>query len=100
VLAGFALVLFYDIGAISFAIAAAPSGRALLFTALGNPVEAVRILAIMSIEPDLQLLGPLGAYMSEEIGIRNSTLLLAGALLFWTVAPLVLAIDWFGRKDA
>ncbi len=100
VLAGFALVLFYDIGAISFAVAVAPSGRSLLLTALANPVESVRILAIMSIESDLRLLGPLGSYMAEEVGVRTSTFVLAGALLFWALAPLGLAIDRFAHKDA
>ena len=98
-LAGFVLVLFYDVGAISLALAVAPSGRGLLATVMGNPVEAVRILAIMSIEPDMRLLGPLGSYMSEEIGGRGSVLLLGGALLFWTAAPLGLAAEMFARKD-
>jgi Cu-processing system permease protein len=100
VLAGFALVLFYDVGVISFALAAAPSGRALLLTVLANPVEAVRILAIMSIESDLQLLGPLGAYMSEEVGVRVSTVLLCAALAVWAVVPLALAGRVFATKDA
>ena len=100
VLAGFALVLFYDVGAISFAMAVSPSGRGLLVAVLGNPVEAVRILAILSIEPDLQLLGPLGAYMSEQVGVGPSTVILLLTLLAWTAIPFALAVGLFRRKDA
>lgn len=62
VLLWFVLVLLYDLGAISLALAISPSGRTLVGVALANPAESIRLLAVMSLEKDLDVLGPLGAY--------------------------------------
>ncbi|MFA7249812.1 MAG: ABC transporter permease subunit [Dehalococcoidia bacterium] len=96
----FAMVLFYDLAAIGLALAFSPSGRGLLVTVLGNPVETVRILAVFSLEPDLEVLGPVGAYLVEELGLRTAIALLAGALVTWISAPLLLAMWLLGRQDA
>lgn len=95
----FVMVLFYDLGAIGFALAVSSSGRSLLLVVLANPVEAIRILAVMSLEPDLQVLGPVGAYLVEEVGIRTSVALLAGALVCWHALPLVAAARLFEQRD-
>ena len=95
----FALVLFYDLGAIGLALTVSSSGRSLLLVALGNPVEAVRILAVLSLEPDLQVLGPLGAYIVEEVGATTGAWLLLASVVAWTVAPLALAIHALGGRD-
>lgn len=99
VLLWFFLVLAYDLGAISLALAVATSGRALTAVAVLNPVEATRIIAIMSLEPDLEILGPLGAYLSGQLGTATSSTLLAGALAVWTAAPLAVAAHLFRRQD-
>ncbi len=96
----FVLVLFYNLGAIGVALAISSSGKTLLLTVLGNPVESVRILAVLSLEPDLEVLGPLGAYLSNEFGTAPSAVMLSLALLAWVVAPLVLATYLFRRQDA
>jgi len=98
--AWFLLVLFYDLGAIGVALAVESSGRTLLLTVLGNPVETVRILAIMSLEPDLEVLGPLGSYLSNEFGTAQSTIMLVISLCLWTAAPLVASIYLFRQQDA
>jgi len=96
----FALVLFYDMAAIGLALSVSSSGRSLLLVALGNPVEAVRILAVLSLEPDLHVLGPLGAYIVEEVGASTGAWLLVAALAGWTVVPLVAAIQALRGRDA
>ncbi len=100
VLAWFVLVLAYDLGAIGLALWVSSSGRTLLAVALGNPVEATRLLAILSVEPDLKILGPLGAYMVDRLGTATSAILLLGALLVWSVAPLAIAARIFRGQDA
>lgn len=95
----FVLVLFYDLGAIGLALTVSSSGRSLLVVALGNPVEAVRILAVLSLEPDLQVLGPLGAYIVEEVGAVTGAWLLLASVLGWTVVPLVVAIQALEGQD-
>ncbi len=100
VLMAFGMVLFYDLGAIGLALAISQSGRGLLLTALANPVEAARVLAVMSIEPDLGILGPLGSYLHEELGAARSAILLGGALFAWTVTPLGAALYVLRCQDA
>lgn len=100
VLAWFVLVLFYNLVGIGLALSVASSGESLLLSTLLNPVEAVRILAILSLEPDLQVLGPLGAYMHVEFGALGSALLLTAALAAWAGAPLAAAAAVFRRQDA
>ena len=99
VLAWFALVLFYDLAAIGLALFVTSSGQSLLLATLLNPVEAVRILAVLSLEPDLHVLGPMGAYLNLEIGAARSALILATAVLVWAVVPLILAGAIFRRQD-
>jgi ABC-type transport system involved in multi-copper enzyme maturation permease subunit len=96
----FGLVLFYNLGAIGLAMAVSSSGQTLLMAVLGNPVESVRILAVLSLEPDLSILGPLGAYLSNEFGQRASATLLVGNVFAWAAAPLALAVYLFRRQDA
>ena len=95
----FALVLFYDLAAIGVALAIAPSGQTLVLAVLANPVEAARILAVIGLDPDLRVLGPLGAYLVNEVGVRTTTALLVGALLLWTALPLACAARILGRQD-
>ena len=95
----FVLVLFYDLGALSFALSVSSSGRTLLLAVLSNPVEGSRVLAILGLEPDLRILGPLGSYLVNEIGTSTSVALIIGALFGWTVIPLYVATRLFARQD-
>lgn len=95
----FGFVLFYDLGAIALALAVSTSGRSLLLTVLVNPVESIRILAILRLESDPQILGPLGSYVSNELGAGRSAVLLMASLGAWVVAPLTLAARVFARQD-
>lgn len=95
----FTLVLFYDLAAIGIALSISSSGRTLLAVALGNPVEAVRLLAVLSLEPDLQVLGPLGAYVVEEVGVVSGAVLLTTSVVAWMVLPLLGAILSLSGQD-
>lgn len=95
----FALVLLYDLGAIGLALAISSSGRTLLLAVLANPVECVRILAILGLEPDLRILGPLGSYLVGQLGVATTVALLAASLAAWAGGPLVLAIGVLRRQD-
>lgn len=95
----FVLVLFYDLAAIGIALSVSSSGATLLLAVLANPVEGARILAIIGLEPDLRILGPLGAYLVNEVGLATTTLLLLAELLAWTAIPLAVAAHVFSRQD-
>lgn len=95
----FVLVLFYDFAAIGVVLSFSASGRGLLGAVLANPVEGARILAVVGLEPDLRVLGPLGAYLVNEVGVRTTVSLLLAALTAWTALPLWIAARVFARQD-
>jgi Cu-processing system permease protein len=99
VLTWFVLVFLYQLAAIGVALALSSSGPSLVLATVLNPVEAVRILAVLTLEPDLRVLGPMGAYLHIELGTARSALLLSMAVVAWTVVPLLFAAALFRRQD-
>ena len=99
-LAWFAAVLLFDLVLIGLVTSASLGGSSLLALLLLNPVEIVRVLAIIHLEPDLQVLGPFGSYILTELGATGATAVLLGALAAWAVVPLALAAWLFNRADA
>ncbi|HET9136413.1 MAG TPA: ABC transporter permease subunit [Candidatus Kapabacteria bacterium] len=91
----FVCVLAYDILLLgSLSVISLPSNILAMILFL-NPVDASRILAVLTLEPDLYILGPAGAFLVDTFGVTGSALLLFGSLLFWTTVPLLLAIRSF-----
>ena len=75
------------------ALRLAPSG--LLWAVLVNPLEAIRLLGMMMLDPGS--LGPFGAYMVHRFGTGGSFLLLGAVSAVWMVAPMLLA-GWALRR--
>lgn len=96
----FAAVLLFDLVLIGLVTSASVGGNALLALLLLNPVEIVRVLAIIHLEPDLQVLGPFGSYILEELGTGGATVVLLASLAAWVVVPLSLAAWLFNRSDS
>jgi len=96
----FVAVLFFDLVLIGMVSSTSLGGPELLVALLANPVEIVRVLAIIHLEPDLEILGPFGTYLYDEVGTTNATLLLSSALVVWVVAPVSLAIVFFNQADS
>lgn len=92
-------VFFFDLMLIGIVASMSLGGGGLLFALLFNPVEVVRVLAIIHLEPDLQVLGPFGSYLLERIGTRGAVAVLAAALVAWTAAPIALAAYLFERRS-
>ena len=93
----FATVFFFDLALIGLASSTSLGGAGLFVTLLANPVEIVRVLAIIHLEPDLEILGPFGAFVLEEVGTGGATAILVTALLAWMSAPVAAAIMLFDR---
>jgi Cu-processing system permease protein len=94
----FLYVLAYDmllLGSLSIISLPANILSMILFL---NPVDASRILAILTLEPDLYVLGPAGAYLIDTFGTVGSAILLFLSLVLWTFVPLLVAHWSFGLK--
>jgi len=96
----FVAVLLFDLVLIGTISTVSLSGTGLLAILLLNPLEIVRVLAIMHLEPELEVLGPFGSYLLQELGLTMATAVLAGALLVWAAAPLSLAAWLFRSREA
>jgi hypothetical protein len=62
-------------------------------------VEITRVLAVVQLEPELEVLGPFGAYVLDSFGRTGATLLLSGALAAWLAAGCGAAVVVFARRD-
>jgi ABC-type transport system involved in multi-copper enzyme maturation permease subunit len=69
----------------------------LFFTAVANPVEAFRLTTVLVLEGSLDVLGPAGSYAYDRFG-DGLWRLTFGILLFWVLAPLLLAWGLFRRR--
>ena len=96
----FVAVLLFDLVLIGLISGASLGGRGLLAGLLLNPIEIVRVLAIMHLEPDLTVLGPFGSYLMEELGKGVATAVLLVALAVWVVAPVGIAVWIFSDRRA
>lgn len=96
----FVAVLLFDLVLIGLVSGASLGGRGLLAGLLLNPVEIVRVLAIMHLEPDLTVLGPFGSYLMEELGRGMATAVLLAALAVWVIAPVAIAVWAFSDRRA
>ena len=96
----FVAAFFFDLILVGMVSTTSIGGGGLLAALLFNPIEVVRVLGIMHLEPDLQVLGPFGSYLMERTGVAGATAILVGALLGWIVLPITLAIWLFETRDA
>ncbi|MDE3096374.1 MAG: ABC transporter permease subunit [Chloroflexota bacterium] len=98
VLVWFVAVFVFDLLLIGTVSATSLGGGGLLLALLLNPVEIVRVLAIIQLEPDLQILGPFGSYLLERTGATGASVILGAALAAWVAAPVAAAAWLFESK--
>jgi Cu-processing system permease protein len=96
----FVAVLFFDLVLIGLLSGTSLGGRGLLAGLLLNPIEIVRVLAIMNLEPDLTALGPFGSYLMEDMGRGTATAVLGVALAVWVITPMAIATWIFSDRTA
>jgi Cu-processing system permease protein len=99
VMVWFLLVLFFDLVLIGLVSSTNLGPGAMLASMLLNPVEITRVLAVVQLEPELEVLGPFGAYVLDSFGRTGATLLLSGALAAWLAAGCGAAVVVFARRD-
>jgi Cu-processing system permease protein len=98
VLAWFVAVFVFDLLLIGAVSATSLGGGGLMLALLLNPVEIVRVLAIIQLEPVLQILGPFGSYLIERAGSGGATVILTSALAVWVAVPVALATWLFETR--
>lgn len=94
----FVFVLLFDLVLVGLVSTSNLGSGGLLAALLLNPVEIVRVLAIIHLEPELQVLGPFGAYMLDSLGLTAATAVLVWALFLWLGGPALAAVFWFSQK--
>ena len=92
VLTWFAGVLAYDLLLLGVLVGAGIAPGPLVMLLVANPVDAARVLVVLTLEPDLYLLGPAGAWLLAELGVAGAAALLVGSLLAWALAGLSAAL--------
>jgi hypothetical protein len=71
---------------------------AVFFIAAVNPLQMFKIASILTIQANLEVLGPAGLYASNQFGSALLPLLLIG-LLLWIAVPLLGALTLFARQE-
>jgi Cu-processing system permease protein len=97
----FFFVLFYDLLAIGGTFLFKESaGNTFIFVSLfGNPVDMVRVASLISLDGK-EVFGVAGAALLRFFGGDVSSLMtLVVGLVFWAVAPALLAARWLRRQD-
>lgn len=96
----FVMAVIYDLAAIGIALAISATGRYLFIAVLTNPVECIRILLILTLDPEGDVLGPLGSYVVNEVGRSTSVCLITAALVLWIIVPIIMTISTARNQDA
>lgn len=91
----FAFVLLYDLLLIGTLAAFDMAPGALAVLLIANPVDAARVLVVLLLEPDLYALGPAGVVLVTSLSRVGAAFALGGALLVWSIVPLMLAVSRF-----
>jgi Cu-processing system permease protein len=89
------LVLLYDLLLLGTLLSARLGAAFLIGALLLNPVHSARLLVVLALEPDLYLLGPAGALLTETLSRGWTAVLLVAVLLAWTGLGLGLALAAF-----
>ncbi|MDP4198644.1 MAG: ABC transporter permease subunit [Bacteroidota bacterium] len=95
ILLWFVFVLAYDLLLMgSLSVVRLPAGT-LGFLLFANPIDAARTLTILALDPELYVLGPAGAYLTQTLGVGTTAIMLVMSLFVWTGIPLFLSVKRF-----
>jgi len=92
------LVFIGDLGIMGTAISTQMPIQTVFFIAVLNPLQMFKIASILTIQANLEVLGPAGLYATDQFGGLLLPLLLIG-LVLWIVIPLMGALTLFSRQE-
>lgn len=88
------LVFVGDLGLMGTAIITRMPIEAIFYIASINPLQMFKMATILNLQANLEVLGPVGLYATEQFGGGLFVLLLVG-LFLWIIVPLLGAISIF-----
>ncbi|MCL4251743.1 MAG: ABC transporter permease [Anaerolineae bacterium] len=92
------LVFIGDLGIMGTTVSMRMPIEAVFFIAVLNPLQMFKLASILTIQANLEVLGPAGMYATDQFGGLLLPLLLIG-LLIWIVVPLLGALALFSRQE-
>lgn len=92
------LVFIGDLGIMGTALASQMPIQTVFFIAVLNPLQMFKIASILTIQANLEVLGPAGLYAADQFGGLLLPLLLLG-LVMWIIVPLLGAATVFSRQE-
>ncbi len=92
------LVFIGDLGIMGTVIATQMPVDAIFWVTVLNPLQMFKFSSILTIQANLDVLGPAGLYATSQFGSSLLPLLLVG-LLIWIVIPLGFALFLFMRQE-
>ncbi len=92
------LVFIGDLGIMGTSVSMRMPIETVFFIAVLNPLQMFKLASILTIQANLEVLGPAGLYATDQFGGLLLPLLLLG-LLIWIVVPLLGALALFSREE-
>lgn len=92
------LVFIGDLGIMGTAVSMQLPIETVFLMAVLNPLQMFKLASILTIQANLEVLGPAGLYATNQFGGLLLPLLLTG-LLLWIIVPLLTAAALFSHQD-
>lgn len=92
------LVFVGDLGLMGATIVTQMPIQSVFWIASINPLQMFKISAILNIQANLEVLGPVGIYATEQYGTTLLPMMIMG-LLLWIFLPLALALFIFSNHS-
>lgn len=92
------LIFIGDLGIMGTAVSMRLPIEVVFFVTVLNPLQIFKIASILTLQANLEVLGPAGLYATEQFGGLLLPLLLTG-LILWIVVPLFGAVTLFARQE-
>lgn len=91
------LVFIGDLGLMGTAIVTRLPIEGVFYLSALNPLQLFKMASILTIQANLEVLGPAGLYATAQFGAVLLPMMIAG-LLLWIAVPLMLALRLFNRE--
>jgi Cu-processing system permease protein len=92
------LVFVGDLGLMGATIVTQMPIQSVFWIATINPLQMFKMSAILNIQANLEVLGPVGMYATEQYGMTLLPMMVGG-LVLWIVVPLVLSLIVFSNRS-